>query len=85
MHVTACEIARQNQKNGMELNKLKKSRSKSIQIEKYPESNKWFDDQPKHSIDFNLAKANKKYGTFHSQYKSHYYLHIILTFSKISK
>ena len=53
----------------MELNKLKKSRSKSIQIKKYPESNKYIDDQPQHNIDFDLVEPNEKDGTFDSQYK----------------
>ena len=44
--MTESEKARQNQKNRMELNKLKKSRSKSIRIKKFPESNKYIDEQP---------------------------------------
>ena len=27
------------------------------------------DDQPQHTIDFNLVKLNEKDGTFHSQFK----------------
>ena len=53
----------------MELNQLKKSRSKSIQIKKYSESNKYIDEQPQRNIDFNLVEPNEKDGTFHSQYK----------------
>ena len=44
----------------MELNKLKKSRSKSIQIIKYPESNKCINEQSQHNIDFNLVESNEK-------------------------
>ena len=55
MHITASEKVRQNSKNCMELNILKKSRSKTIEIKKYSESNKCMDDQPQHNIDFNLA------------------------------
>ena len=52
----------------MDLNELSKSRSKSIQIKKYLESNKCIDEQPEHNIDFNLVEPNEKDGTFHSQY-----------------
>ena len=67
MPMTASEIAHQNQKNRMELNKLKESRSKSIQIKKHPESNKWIDEQPQYNIDFNLVQPNEKDDKFHSQ------------------
>ena len=53
----------------MELNRLEKSRSKPIQIKKYLESNKCFDELPQHNVDFNLVEPNEKVGTFHSQYK----------------
>ena len=64
--MTASEKVRQNRKNRMELNKLKKSRSKSIQVKKYPESNKCIDEQPQHNLDFNLVEPNEIDGTFHS-------------------
>ena len=51
MPMTASQKACQNQKTRMELNKLKKSTSKLIQIKKYPESNKLIDEQPQHNID----------------------------------
>ena len=66
MPMTASEKARQNRKICMELNKLKKSRSKSIQNKNNPESNKCIDEQPQHNIDFNLVEPNEKDGTFHS-------------------
>ena len=66
MLMTASEKARRNRKNCMESNKLKKSRCKSIQIKKYPESNKCIDEPPRHNIDFNLVEPNEKDGTFHS-------------------
>ena len=68
MPMTVSEKACQNWENCMELNKLKKSRSKSIQKKIYPESNKYIDEQPQHNIDFNLVEPNKKDGAFHSQY-----------------
>ena len=52
----------------MELNKRKKSRSKSIQNKNNPESNKHIDKQPQHNIDFNLVEPTEK-GMFYSQYK----------------
>ena len=69
MPMTASEKARQNRKICMELNKLIKCRSQSIQIKKYPESNKCIDEQPQHNIDFNLVEPNEKDVTFHSQHK----------------
>ena len=60
------EKARQNRKIRMELIKLKKSRSKSIQVKKNPESNKNIDEQPQHNIDFILVESNERDGTFHS-------------------
>ena len=64
--MTASERAQQNWKNCIELSKLKKSRSKSIQIKKFPESNKCIDEQPQHNIDFNLVEPNEKDGMLHS-------------------
>ena len=64
--MTGSERARLNWKNHMELNKPKKSRSKSIQIKKYPKSKKCSDEQPQHNIDFNLVEPDEKDGTFHS-------------------
>ena len=46
----------------MELNKQKKSRSKSTQIKKCPKSSKCMDDQSQHNIDFNLVEPNEKDG-----------------------
>ena len=67
MHFTiASEKARQNRKIRMELNKQKKSRSKSIQKINNPESNKRIDKQPQHDIDFNLVEPTEK-GMFNSQ------------------
>ena len=66
MPTIASEKARQNRKIRMELNKQKKSRSKSIQNKNNPESNKRIDKQPQHDIDFNLVEPTEK-GMFHSQ------------------
>ena len=68
MPTKASEKARQNQKICMELNKLKKSRSKSIQNKNNPELNKRIDKQPQHNIDFNLVEPTEKC-MFNSQYK----------------
>ena len=68
MPMTAPEKARQNRKNRMEFNKLKKSKPKSIEIKNYPESNKCLDKQPQHNKDFNLVEPNEKDGTLNSQY-----------------
>ena len=62
--MTAAEKARQIQKNNMELNKTERSRSKTIQVKKYPESNKCIDAQPQQNIDFNLVEQNEKDGMF---------------------
>ena len=53
MPTTASEKACQNRKNCMELSKVKKSRSKSIQKKNNPESNKCVDKQPQHNTDNN--------------------------------
>ena len=64
MHMTVSEIACQNQKNLIKLNKLKKSRAKSIQIKKYPDSNKRIDEQPQHNIGFKDVLYVLKFGPF---------------------
>ena len=67
--LTQSEIARQNRKKRMELNRLKKNRSKSVQIQTHPDPNTLIDEETQLNIDSKLVEPNEKHGMFHSPHK----------------
>ena len=58
--LTECEKARQNRKKRMELNRLKKNASKSVQVKNHPEPNQLIHEEPHLNIDSTIVEANKK-------------------------